>query len=66
MTEKEIILLTECLNQFCGILFGYKINVLSYRKIIVPTLSEPKRVMQRKLIIEESGPNIQNVYEGEK
>ena len=28
-TEKEILAIVECLNQFCGIIFGYEINVFS-------------------------------------
>ena len=34
-TEKEILAIVECLKKFRGILFGYKINLLSYHKNLV-------------------------------
>ena len=33
-TEKELIAILECINQFCRILFGYEINYFSYNKIL--------------------------------
>ena len=46
-TEKELLVIVECLKQFRGIIFGYEINVLSYHKNLVyaTTLSESQRVM---------------------
>ena len=32
-TEKELIVIVECINKFCGIIFGYEMNVFSYHKI---------------------------------
>ena len=62
-TEKELIMIVECLKQFRGILFGYEINVFSYHKNLVyaATLSEFQRVMRWRLIIKEYGPNIQHI-----
>ena len=53
----------EHLKQFCGILFVYKINVLSDHKNVVyaATLSESQRVIRCQLIIKEFGPNIQHI-----
>ena len=47
-----------------GIFFGYKINVFSDHKNLVyaATLIESQRVMLWRLIIEEFGPNIHNIY----
>ena len=47
-TEKEIIVIVGCLNQFRGIVFGYKINVFLYHKnlVYVATMSESQRVMR--------------------
>ena len=47
-TEKEIIVILECLKQSPGIIFGYEINVFSYNKNVVyaATLSEYQRVMR--------------------
>ena len=62
-TKKELLAIVECLKQFCGILFGYEINVFSYHEKLVyaATLSESKRVMRWQLIIKEFGPNIQHI-----
>jgi hypothetical protein len=62
-TEKELLAIVECLKQFCGILFGYPIDVWSDHKNLVyaATLSESQRVMQWRLILEEFGPNIQHI-----
>ena len=56
-------MIIECLQQFGGILFGYEINVFSDNTniVYVTTLSESKRVMRWKLIIEEFGPNIHHI-----
>ena len=53
----------EFLNKFCGILFGYEINVLSDHKNMVyaATLSEYQKVILWQLIIEGFGPNIQHI-----
>ena len=50
-------------KQFRGITFGYEINVFSDHKNLVyaATLSESKRVMRWRLIIEDFGPNIQHI-----
>ena len=63
-TEKELLTIVECLKQFRGILFGYKINVLSYHKNLVyaATMSESQRLMCWRLIIKEFWPNIQHIY----
>ena len=62
-TEKELLSIVECLKQFRGVLFGYKINVYSDHKNLVytATLSESQRVMRWRLILEEFGPNIQHI-----
>ena len=62
-TEKELLDVVECLNEFRGILFGYKINEFSDHNTVVDaaTLSEYQRVMRWRLIIIEFGPNIQNI-----
>ena len=62
-TEKELLAIVECLNKFCGIIFGYEINVFSYHKNMVyaTTLSESQRVMRWQLIIKNIGPNIQHM-----
>ena len=62
-TEKALLLIVECLNQFCGILFGYEINVSSDHKNLVyaATLSESQRVMRWRLILEEFWPNIEHI-----
>ena len=59
-TEKEIIVIVECLKKLCGILFGYKINIFSDHKNLfyAATQREYQRVMCWRLIIEEFGPNI--------
>ena len=46
-TERELLVIVECLKQFRGILFGYEIDVSSYHKnlIYAGTLSETQRVM---------------------
>ena len=53
----------EFLKQFRVILFGYEINVFLDHKNMVyaTTLSESQRVMRWRLILEDSGPNIQNI-----
>jgi hypothetical protein len=62
-TEKELLSIVECLKQFRGILFGYKLNVFSDHKNLVyaATVSESQRVMRWRLILEEFGPNIQHI-----
>ena len=62
-TEKELLTIVECLNQFQVILFVYEINVFSYHNnlIYTTTLSESQRVMWWRLFIEEFGRNIQNI-----
>ena len=62
-TDKELIKIVECLKQFRGILFGYKINVFSDHKnlVYVETLSEPQRVMLPRLILRQFGTNIQHI-----
>ena len=64
-TEKELLIIVECLKKSQGIIFDYKINVLSDHKNMVyaATLSESQRVMRWGLIIEEFGPNIQHISE---
>ena len=52
-TEKELLAIVECLNQFRGILFGYEINVFSDHNNLVyaATLSEQQRVMRWRIIL---------------
>ena len=47
-TEKELLVIVECLNKFRGIIFGCEINVLSDHNNMVyaATLSESQRVMR--------------------
>ena len=61
--EKELLTIVEYLMQFGGIIFGYEINVFSDNKNLfyATTLSESKRVMRWRLILEEFGPNIQHI-----
>ena len=61
--DKELLTILECLKQLRGILFGYEINVFSDHKNLfnAATLSESQRVMHWGLILEEFGPNIQNI-----
>ena len=56
-------MISECLIQFQGIIFGYKINIFSDHKNLVyaATLSEPQRIMLWKLILEEFEPNIYHI-----
>ena len=63
MTNKEILAIVECLNQFSVILFGYEINVFSDHKNLVyaKTLSESQRVIRWKIIFKDFGPNIQHI-----
>ena len=63
-TEKELLVILECLNKFHGILFGYEINVFSYHKNLVyaATLSESQLVMCWLLILEEFGTTIHHIY----
>ena len=51
------------IKQFQGVIFGYEINVISDHNNLVyaPTLSESQRVMRWKIILKESGPNIQHI-----
>ena len=62
-TENQLLVIVEFLKKFHGILFGYEINLFLYHKSLVyaSTLSESQRVMQWRLIIENSGPNIQHI-----
>ena len=62
-TKKEIIVIAEWLKKSHRIISGYEINVFSYNKNLVyaTNLSESQRVMNWWLIIEEFGPNIQNI-----
>ena len=47
-TEKEIIVIVGCINQFRGIVFGYEIDVFSYHKnlVYVANMSESQRLMR--------------------
>ena len=65
MTDKELLVIVECLKQFCGIIFGYEINVFSYHKNLfyTATLSESKRVMPWRIILGEFGTNYQHKVE---
>ena len=60
MTEKELISIVECLNQFRGIIFGYKINVYSDHKNLVyaATQSESQRLFCWRIIPKDFEPNI--------
>ena len=62
-TDKELLTIVECLDQFLGILFGYKINFLSDHKNLVydANLCEYQRVMRWRIIIEEFETNIQHI-----
>ena len=62
-TDKELLLILEFLQQFRGILFGYKINVfLDHKNLFyAETLSESQWVVRWKLIIKEFGLNIHNI-----
>ena len=53
----------ECLENFQGILFDYKINVFPDHTNLVyaETQSKYKRVMCWRLILEGFGPNTQNI-----
>ena len=59
-TEKELVAMVECLEQFRGSILGYGINLFSDHKnlVYVATLSEFQRVMRWRLIIKYFGPNI--------
>ena len=63
-TDKEILAVVECLKQLQGIVYVYKINVLSYHKNLVyaATLSSYQRLMCLKLILEEFGPTVHHIY----
>ena len=63
MTDQELLPIAECLHQLQIILFGYEINTLSDHKNLVyaATLSEYKKLMQWRLIIEEVGTNIKHI-----
>ena len=54
MTDKKNIIIIEPLHKLCGLLIGYKINVLSYHKnmVYVATLSRSYHMMHWRLIIE--------------
>ena len=62
-TEKELLVVVECLKKFRGIIFGYVINIFSDHKNLVyaTNLSESQRVIQWRLIIGAFGPNIQHI-----
>ena len=64
ITEKELLAIVECLNQFRRIISGYGINVFSYYKNLVyaKNLSEYQRLMHWGLIIEYFGTNIHHIY----
>ena len=61
-TDKELLVIVECIKQSRGIIFGYEINVFSDHKNLVyaATLSEPQRVMPWRLILKKFGPTIQH------
>ena len=63
MTDKELLAIVECLNQFRGIIIGYKINVFSYHKnlIYAKILSESQMLMRWRLILGELGPNVHHI-----
>ena len=63
-TKKEILTIVECLKNFQGFILVYEINVFSYNRNLVyaKTLSESQRLMLWQLIINEFGPNSQNIY----
>ena len=62
-TEKELLSIVECLNQFRNILLGYEIHIYSDHKNLVyeATLSESQRVMRWRLLLEEFGPHIHHI-----
>ena len=62
-TEKELLLIVECVKESQNILFGYPIRVFSDHKNLVhaATMSQSQRVMQWRLILEEFGPDIQHI-----
>ena len=61
--EKDIILISEYLNLFHGIIFGYEINVyLDHNNLVyADTKSEYQRVMCWIIIIKEFWTNIQHI-----
>ena len=63
ITKKKLLTIVERLKQFRGILFCYEINLFSNHKNLayVTTLSKSQRVMRRRLIIKEFGPNIKQI-----
>ena len=67
MTEKELLTIVERLKKFRGIPFGYEIKLFSDHKNMVyaETLSESRRLMRWRLILEAFGTNIQHIYEFE-
>ena len=62
-TESKLLLVVECLNQFIGILFVYKIHLYLYHKHLLysNTLIEFQRLIFWKLIIKTFGPNIVHI-----
>ena len=52
-TEKELLVIVECLEKFRGILFGYEINLFSYHKnmVYIVTMNESQRVIFCILIL---------------
>ena len=62
-TEKELLSIIECVQEFRNILFRYKIRVYSDHKNLVhaATVSQSQRVMRWRLILEEFGPDIKHI-----
>ena len=63
MTEGELFSILELLEQVCGILFVYKINVFLYHKNLfyATIMSEYQMVILWQLILKEFGTNIQYI-----
>ena len=62
-TEKELLSIVECVQEFRNILFGYQIWVYSDHKKLVhaATVSQSQRVMRWRLILKEFGPDIKHI-----
>ena len=63
MTEKELLSIVKCVQEFRNILLGYEIWVYSDHKNLVhaATISQSQRVMRWRLILEEFGPDIKHI-----
>ena len=62
-TEKELLMIVECLKQFRIIICGYETIVLSYHKNLVyaTTLSEYQKFIRWRLILKRFGLNIHHI-----